>query len=559
MKKRLMSFVWVFAAVIAGLFILEAEPVYAATKISSAKDLLAMEENPSGDYYLAKDITVPANTCLFADGIPFTGTLDGKGHKLKGYKSTEASAIFDSARFAEFKNLSLTNVDIKVQGSAAALVCNADGCLFKNIKVSGTIVSSGDSGSVGGIVARGSGSMEKCKNSAKITAQIATKTLNLSKAVGGLAGDFTAAVLENCSNSGTVTLSTGTDKYVLTKYYEDNGYEGHETLDFTFSAAGLVAGPVDYVMSCKNSGNVTINLKYSVDEKNSSDQGLVFSNTNVCVSGICNGIIQSITSSGNTGKIKVISDKSTKVYNGESYVAGLAGLGHFVGYIDDRDYVMASKCYNKGEVSVSGAAVFLDDESPTFLVGGLFGSGGDVSQSYNKGKVSVVWFSGNDGSCDVGGIAGHLVKINNSYNTGNVTVTADLSSSFYIGGLAGFIRAFDDKDHSTCNYSTGTVKGPKGWTYKDGIGKIYRGNSYGLLFGYWQKRDDLTRHRWIYNNYYTRSGKAYAGGDTDRKVIKAKATKVSSITAKKCPKLSSKYWKYSSKRKRMILKNNPEK
>lgn len=33
---------------------------------------------------------------------------------------------------------------------------------------------------------------------------------------------------------------------------------------------------------------------------------------------------------------------------------------------------------------------------------------------------------------------------------------------------------------------------------------------------------------------------------------------VSSITSAKCPKLSSKYWVYSSKVKRLILKNNKE-
>lgn len=105
MKKRFLSYVMAFTLIVAGLCIPEAEPVFAAgIKISSAEDLLAMEEDPFGDYYLANDITVPENTCLFADGTPFMGTLDGKGHKLNGYKSTGASAIFDSARFAEFKN-----------------------------------------------------------------------------------------------------------------------------------------------------------------------------------------------------------------------------------------------------------------------------------------------------------------------------------------------------------------------------------------------------------------------------------------------------------------------
>ena len=64
-------------------------PAYAAsgTAITNADDLKAMENNPSGSYYLANDIEVPANLSLFADyDRPFTGTLDGNGHKIKGYR-----------------------------------------------------------------------------------------------------------------------------------------------------------------------------------------------------------------------------------------------------------------------------------------------------------------------------------------------------------------------------------------------------------------------------------------------------------------------------------------
>ena len=44
-----------------------------------------------------------------------------------------------------------------------------------------------------------------------------------------------------------------------------------------------------------------------------------------------------------------------------------------------------------------------------------------------------------------------------------------------------------------------------------------------------------------------------------RKDWTAKATKVSAITAKNCPKLSTKTWTYSKDKKRLILKDNKEK
>lgn len=87
MRKNRIQTVFLTIAVIFTMSF-AALPAYAAsgTAITSADDLKAMENNPSGSYYLANDIEVPANLSLFADyDRPFTGTLDGNGHKIKGY------------------------------------------------------------------------------------------------------------------------------------------------------------------------------------------------------------------------------------------------------------------------------------------------------------------------------------------------------------------------------------------------------------------------------------------------------------------------------------------
>lgn len=57
-------------------------PVFAAdadgTPVSTFEDLLAMENNPTGTYYLTADIAAKPNTMLFADdGMPFKGQLIG--------------------------------------------------------------------------------------------------------------------------------------------------------------------------------------------------------------------------------------------------------------------------------------------------------------------------------------------------------------------------------------------------------------------------------------------------------------------------------------------------
>lgn len=542
MKKRLFSFVMAATLVIGGLFIPEAEPAYAAsaTKISSARDLLKMEEDPAGNYVLTKDITVPENTCLFASGTSFMGTLDGKGHKLKGYRSTEARAIFYSAKYATFKNLSITKVNIKVNGPAAALVYESDTCSFNNVSVSGTIVSTGSTSGwtdsergVGGIAAYGNGEMVKCRNSAKITAKNRKYTTN----VGGLAGNFEATLLKDCSNSGAVTLSTGTQ-----------GYDFSIDSTAVFSAAGLVAGISDKTTSCKNSGSVTVNLNYTVNEKKPGNE-FVDSEESISVyaAGVCMRTYGAITSSGNTGKIKVTSKSKTKVYGGVwvGGVAASASPGNDAIAGNELGQIQLSKCYNTGAVSFTGAVYrgnYYDDEA--CWIGGLFGTGDLANQCYNTGNVTVSFSDGNRANCSIGGIAGHLARITNSYNTGNVTMkNKGKHTRIQTGGIAGIVA--DYYGDITCNYSTGKCTSNQRWN--------------GQLFGYWYGYGALSNKRYLYNNYYKGSGKAYGPGDTSWGPYQPTAKKVSSITSGSCPKLSSKYWTYSSKHRRLILKNNKEK
>lgn len=68
----------------------------------------------------------------------------------------------------------------------------------------------------------------------------------------------------------------------------------------------------------------------------------------------------------------------------------------------------------------------------------------------------------------------------------------------------------------------------------------------------------LASKRLIYGNYYKGSGKAYGSGDTTWEPYRPTAKKVSAITSGNCPKLSSRYWTYASKYKRLVLKNNKE-
>ena len=470
-------------------------PAYAAsgTAITNADDLKAMENNPSGSYYLANDIEVPANLSLFTDyDHPFTGTLDGNGHKIKGYTYTSSEewldevALFIWTKNATFKNLSMTDVNISLNNatSVAALAAASENGKFSNISVSGKITGKLLRQAAGVAAYNEESSMTGCKNSADITITNASEESR----AAGVAGSGTS--MKNCTNSGKISIS-------------GNIREGG------FYAAGI-ANRIGKATACKNSGAVTVSATGSGQQ------------IEVCTAAGVAGEVNTAVSCGNTGKV--------------SMHATIKPTGpHMIGGVFAHTAKSASKCYNKGAVSYSGKSY------RGVYVGGVSGEARKISQSYNKGSVTLKSPSAESAEQNkVGGVCGTVKDMRNCYNTGTITATGVV----FIGGISGYANPWDDKVVS--NYNTGKIKATTKSTYKGQVLAGYEGT-------------EVVQKRNIYNNYYTGSGTGYDPiYSTPHKYV-AKASKVPSIKAKNCPKLSSKYWTYSSKYGRMILKNNKEK
>lgn len=498
-RKRLFPLLLTLAMVMTMSF--AAIPAYATsgTAISTAEDFKAIENNPSGSYYLANDIELPAGTSLFADSrTPFTGTLDGNGHTIKNYtyRTTKEdlmqAALFGRTKNATFKNLTMTNVDISVKsgGNFAALAAYGQGSKFENITISGKIAVNGTISSAAGIVGalNNGGSIINCTNKADV---IVSNTENANAA--GVVGHANAdTIIKNCSNSGNISIS------------------GPIQSGRSFNAAGITTFG-GKTSSCKNSGDISV----KTSGKRESVEGLSAAG----IIGTANG---QVSSCSNTGKITT---NSTVEVIHNTFAGGIVANG-------ESTKAQVVKSWNKGSVTFTGLAEY------GAIVGGIGASTSNVSQCWNKGTVSAK-ATRSERDVLAGGLAGKAVDMRNSYNTASVT----LNGSGYVGGLAGSAGVFDHR--ITGNYSTGTIKASKGATK-------------GQLIGTYAAANDKASDK-IYNNYYTKSGKAYGFGSTAKKSWAAKASKVSSVKAANCPKLSSKYWTYSSKYGRMILKNNKEK
>ena len=492
-RHRFLPLLLAFAIVVTMSF--AAMPAYAAsgTAIKTADDLKAMENNPSGSYYLANDIEVPANLSLFTDyDHPFTGTLDGNGHKIKGYTYTSSEewidevALFAWTKNATFKNLSMTDVNISLNqaGSVAALAAASENCKFSNISISGKITGKLLRQAAGILAYNEGSSMTSCKNSADITVTNAAEGCG----IAGVAGS--CGTMKNCTNSGKINIS------------------GKITQD-GFYAAG-VANSIDKATACRNSGAVTVSATGSGQQ------------IEVCTAAGVAGKVNTAVSCGNTGKV--------------SMHATIKPTGpHMIGGVFAHVVKSASKCYNKGTVSYSGKSY------RGVYVGGVSGEARKISQSYNKGSVTLKIPSAESAEQNkVGGVCGTVTDMRNCYNTGTITATGVV----FIGGISGYANPWDDKVVS--NYNTGKIKATTKDTYKGQVLAGYEGT-------------EVVQKRNIYNNYYTGSGTGYDPVYSTPHKYVAKASKVSSIKAKNCPKLSSKYWTYSSKYGRMILKNNKEK
>lgn len=494
-------------------------PVQAAAKIpiSSVEDFLNMESNPSGSYYLTKDITLPKNMVpMFPYDMPFTGTLDGKGHKLKyTFESTAPDGsfvyvgIFSRAKKATFKNLSLANVNINIdagEGGAKVhpLVIYDEYCKYDKVKASGTITvkASGKNTTFGGSELAvsgliGSGSYSKltnCSSSIKIKVSAGyTEELLVGGIAAHLGGENVTA--KNCSFSGEISVSAKTN----------------ESISRASTVAGICADfSQTKVSGCTNSGNITVKMQKG----------------SIAAYGIGGGYASSMSSCGNSGKIK-----ATTTVSGHANAAGLAEAVK-----GDPKKATLTKCWNKGGVSATGDLA---------NAGGLCINANSMNQCYNKGAVSVSCRSKSE--TEIGGLCVSAYRIQNCYNAGKVT----LKGTGWAAGLARKINS--DYGDLTSNYSTGAVS--------------VKGGKYGFTSSFFLGDDGLkvimkSPRCYVYDNYYTASTKCSAygiyGEDSVTKRI-PRATKVSSITSKNCPKLSSKYWIYSSKYKRMILKNNKEK
>ena len=202
----------------------DAETSAEVIEISSAEELAAINENPSGRYVLTADIDLagiewtPIGTFNPGGGeegeVPdmtaaFTGTFDGRGHTIRNLTVNRPEAwamgLFGCIANTQIGNFTLENAAVDGMMMAADVVgytyfSTISGVKLVNGKVTAHYAEMGAEGMYGGIAGAGMGSLiTGCEAQADIV--IPDGTANAGIIGGGL--EMTSVV--NCAATGSVT------------------------------------------------------------------------------------------------------------------------------------------------------------------------------------------------------------------------------------------------------------------------------------------------------------------------------------------------------------------
>lgn len=217
--------------------------------------------------------------------------------------------------------------------------------------------------------------------------------------IGGVVGYRSAGTLDGCKNSGTITVTSGTNI---------GGIAGH--------------APTIMVSNCENAGNVTATTGTNVG-------GIIGNSKGVSLTNCKNAGAIKVTTSGNyVGGIVGFGDSSThSAINCENsgevrYDASKAGVGGIYGMV--KGQLTIQNCKNSGYISANGAA--------GGIVGDLFwATTVNIQNTVNSGAVNVSgWYAG--------GIVGRS-SAGNSVLTVTDSANYGMISGTYAGGFVGQI------------------------------------------------------------------------------------------------------------------------
>lgn len=339
--------------------------------ISSLDELLDFRDDVNSGYtywndtvVLTNDIIIPEDTSFgdpigISDAKPFSGTFDGKGHKISGLKMSGDNAIglFSRVSYGTVKNLVIEDVTItSVTQRSAGLVARAFAAKIENVEIkSGTITSAKQSAGIASVTLNNV-TITNCINRASVSS-----TGTSTAGIVGLVYSGTATIT-NCVNYGTISgkgLGTG-------------GIVGNSNNAAISSTLPDEVQPSITIAHCNNEGVVTSTgeatggiMGQPANAKNGTGtiriEDCTNNNTVTGASIGTGGIVGSTTEKSTTFTVTITNCLNNADISGVQYVGGIIGLFRL------QTNSEMSDCINKGNISatktvgVGGVAGFARD------------------------------------------------------------------------------------------------------------------------------------------------------------------------------------------------------
>ena len=419
-------------------------------KVYTVEDLLKMGTYLNGDFILMNDIDLSGVNWnpIGTNNAPFTGHLDGNGHKLSNltidtsnYTNRSVFGLFGYISFATIENLVIEDFVFTSENIEKTYYVGA----LAGIDLTDLSSSTSEEPLIKGITTSGSYVVAKQSSSYPVYA-------------GGLFGKVNFEIISNCQNHISITNASyagglvGTAEKMM--YALNSSNDGQ--INSTLYAGGLIGkcGTAFYASESSNKGDIT-----SVQAAG----GLVGSVDYYAV----------VTLSFNTGNITSTADNT---FLG---AGGLIGCCYSTGG-EALPSVEISESYNRGNISAPYA-------------GGLLGVTYEIKLTnvYNAGSVSGNKYSGSvfayssvgtvKQCLGSGSVSGSAVKSTLGYGLTNVTFTDcyhTFSSTSSFGKVTG--------TYTSNKYGSTTYTDNMFWkTYNESTGKgnwIFSENDYPKLF-----------------------------------------------------------------------------
>ena len=403
------------------------DPTHIDTPEKLVAFLTAATAETTTDYIMTKDVDMKGVTVPTAAG--FKGTFDGKG---KTIKNLAATAPLFATLDGTVKDLTLEGAfvqevegeDASTAGHPFAVLANVSTGTVQNVinKASVTMTSTKVVGSpvVAGVVAyQNGGTFEGNQNFGAIslthagTANVAVTGFNRKPFVvaAGVVGVIVSATAKECVNEGNVSVGCTNVPAVAARHY----------------IGGVVGTPEDAVVKdCTNKGKITGD--FTDETKAAAKQvwvGGVIGGRNGDVKTVDGALVEGCK---NYGECTLVAENTVN-----NYLAGIAGQctveATGSSYTADKSTIQKLvNCQNYGKLVKKGAG--------GCRLGGIHGGAATLENCTNEGEIVVEGIStaGAVGGL-VGYPTQPYHPVTGCKNTGNMTATCDVA--FVMGGLFG--------------------------------------------------------------------------------------------------------------------------